>query len=80
MLEQDPRYHLGFEPETFLDSRTPWLFAFCNNMSVSRKLLDTVGGFNEDFRRWGYEDNELAYRISSTTAARPATSSTTPTP
>ncbi|MFC0543431.1 glycosyltransferase family 2 protein [Kutzneria chonburiensis] len=62
-LEQDPRYNLGFEPDTFLDSRTPWLFAYCNNMSVSRKLLDTVGGFNEDFRRWGYEDNELAYRI-----------------
>jgi len=62
-LEEDPRYQLGFEPDVFPSSRTPWLFAYCNNMSVSRKLLDTVGGFNEDFRRWGYEDNELAYRI-----------------
>lgn len=62
-LEEDPRYHLGFEPDTFAGSRTPWLFAYCNNMSVSRKLLDAVGGFNEDFIRWGYEDNELAYRI-----------------
>lgn len=61
--EEDPRYQLGFVPDVFAGSRTPWLFAYCHNMSVSRTLLDAVGGFNEDFVRWGYEDNELAYRI-----------------
>lgn len=62
-IEEDPRYGLGFRPETFAASRTPWLYAYCHNMSVSRKLLDAVGGFDEEFVRWGYEDTELAYRI-----------------
>jgi glycosyltransferase involved in cell wall biosynthesis len=62
-VEEDPRYRLGFDPGRFPQSRTPWLFAYCHNMSVGRGLLDAVGGFNEEFITWGYEDNELAYRI-----------------
>ncbi|MEV7228258.1 glycosyltransferase family 2 protein [Polymorphospora sp. NPDC051019] len=41
-----------------------WLFAFTHNVSVSRKLFDEVGGFDERFGlRWGLEDIELFYRV-----------------
>jgi glycosyltransferase involved in cell wall biosynthesis len=33
------------------------------NASTSRKLLQGVGGFNEDFRVYGMEDIELGYRL-----------------
>ncbi|MEV6932538.1 glycosyltransferase [Dactylosporangium sp. NPDC051485] len=43
--------------------RTPWLFAATHNLSLPRDLLTEVGGFDEGFRRWGYEDNEFAYKV-----------------
>ncbi len=41
----------------------PWTFFITRNVSVSKRLLDIVGGFNEDFKGWGYEDWELGYRL-----------------
>ncbi|MBO0867229.1 MAG: glycosyltransferase [Micromonosporaceae bacterium] len=44
--------------------RTPWLFAYTNNISVPHDLVAGVGGFDETFGvRWGWEDLELFYRV-----------------
>lgn len=37
-------------------------FLTCN-LAVSKKLLKKVGGFNENFFEYGYEDIELGYRL-----------------
>jgi glycosyltransferase involved in cell wall biosynthesis len=42
---------------------SPWLFAHSHNLSVSRSALDAVGGFDENFQSWGWEDTELTYRL-----------------
>lgn len=42
----------------------PWAYFFTCNVSVSRKILNTTGVFDERFDlRWGVEDLDLAYRI-----------------
>jgi glycosyltransferase involved in cell wall biosynthesis len=41
-----------------------WLLFWTGNVSVPKKTLDEVGGFNENFFGSGLEDNELGYRIS----------------
>lgn len=40
-----------------------WLLFFTNNVSLNRKDLLEVGGFNEKFKGWGHEDIELGYRL-----------------
>ena len=43
---------------------TPWLFTYTNNVSVPRQLVESVGGFDEEYgTRWGFEDLELFYRV-----------------
>ncbi|MFE7673753.1 glycosyltransferase family 2 protein [Streptomyces albidoflavus] len=42
---------------------SPWLFAHSHNLSVTRSALEAVGGFDENFRSWGWEDTELTYRL-----------------
>jgi glycosyltransferase involved in cell wall biosynthesis len=43
--------------------QTPWLYCH-NNVSLSRDLVLSVGGFDEDFgTRWGIEDIDLLYRV-----------------
>jgi glycosyltransferase involved in cell wall biosynthesis len=42
----------------------PWAYFFTCNVSVSRKILNTTGVFDERFDlRWGVEDLDLGYRI-----------------
>ena len=41
----------------------PWRYFSTNNSSVLRADLDAVGGFDEDFRYYGFEDLEIAYRL-----------------
>jgi glycosyltransferase involved in cell wall biosynthesis len=41
----------------------PWKYFSTNNVSVLRKDLDAVGGFDEGFVTYGFEDLELAYRL-----------------
>src|SRR5258705_1441402 len=36
---------------------------YSGNFSISRALLDEVGGFDEDFRLYGNEDLELSHRL-----------------
>jgi GT2 family glycosyltransferase len=46
-----PGYQLGFRD------------VYTGNLSLSRDLLDEVGGFDESFTLYGYEDYELALRL-----------------
>jgi glycosyltransferase involved in cell wall biosynthesis len=41
----------------------PWLFFWGGNSSAPRRLLLDLGGFDEAFKNWGFEDVELGYRI-----------------
>ena len=38
-------------------------FFWTSNVSVRKKYIDQVGGFDEDFREYGWEDMELGYRL-----------------
>ncbi len=41
----------------------PWVFFVVMNASVRRKHLDNVGFFDEGFKGWGGEDEELGLRL-----------------
>jgi GT2 family glycosyltransferase len=41
----------------------PWKYFSTNNVSVKRADLDAVGGFDEGFVYYGFEDLELGYRL-----------------
>jgi len=45
------------------DLAIPWITGGAGNLSVQRKLLEVVGGFDENFHGWGLEDLELEYRL-----------------
>lgn len=40
-----------------------WLGLATGNVSIARKDLIKIGGFDENFSGWGYEDIELGYRL-----------------
>lgn len=42
---------------------SPWLMAVTRNLSLSKRLFEEAGGFNEDFLKHGLEDWELGYRL-----------------
>ena len=51
-------------PEVFdVYRRTGWMFGFTHNLSLPRDLYLRVGGFDESFVEWGYEDTDFTYRI-----------------
>jgi glycosyltransferase involved in cell wall biosynthesis len=41
----------------------PWMLTFTSNLAVPRKLLLEIEGFEENFKKWGFEDVELGYRL-----------------
>lgn len=41
----------------------PWVLCFSGFVSISRHLLLKVGGFDEGFKGWGFEDWDLGYRL-----------------
>ncbi len=41
----------------------PWMAFLTGNVSLRKNLLDKVGGFDEEFVLYGYEDWELGYRL-----------------
>ncbi len=45
------------------DLAIPWITGGAGNLSVQRKLLEDVDGFDENFLGWGLEDLELEYRL-----------------
>lgn len=42
----------------------PWYFAFSGNMSIKKSDFEAVGGFDDGFKGWGFEDVEFGYRAS----------------
>lgn len=44
-------------------TRIGWAAFFSGNVSVPRKYLEKVGGYDEQFRSWGVEHFELGYRL-----------------
>lgn len=40
-----------------------WVFLTAGNSSVPRERVRAIGGFDEEFRGWGFEDNDLALRL-----------------
>lgn len=41
----------------------PWAFFWTANVSVTKRSFFRAGGFDEDFKSWGVEDIEFAYRL-----------------
>jgi glycosyltransferase involved in cell wall biosynthesis len=41
----------------------PWIQCAGGNLSVNAKALEKSGGFDENFRGWGFEDLEFGYRL-----------------
>jgi len=46
-----------------LKEEFPFVYCNTNHVALSRSLFDSVGGFDESFNKWGFEDNELGYRL-----------------
>jgi GT2 family glycosyltransferase len=60
----DPRERLYEENGDELESwPAPWQVCHTGNLSVSRNLLYSIGGFDERFIGWGGEDIEIGYRL-----------------
>lgn len=45
------------------NENSPFYTFITNNISVTRKVLFLVGGFDPDFKEYGFQDQELGYRI-----------------
>lgn len=45
------------------DLPAPWLMYWTCNVSASTAQVRAVGGYDEEFRTWGSEDIDLAYRL-----------------
>jgi GT2 family glycosyltransferase len=42
---------------------SPWLKFFTCNVAVPKYWFDKIGGFDEKYKGWGMEDNDLGYRF-----------------
>lgn len=49
----------------------PWVGCTFSNTLISSKIFCEIGGFDENFNGWGFEDLELAYRIFKTYNTEP---------
>lgn len=68
-LQADPR-HRDLRDRAFLrygddlaSLPAPWCLFWTCNAAVSTEAARRVGGFDENFRSWGVEDVEFAYRL-----------------
>jgi len=50
-------------PPTFGDRHSPFRMYVTNNLCVSRYAYGLVGGFDEDFKEYGYDDSEMGCRL-----------------
>ncbi|ALC89725.1 hypothetical protein AM500_08045 [Bacillus sp. FJAT-18017] len=51
--------HLG---DNFDSSHLNWL-ACVGNLSVKKDTINRIGGYDEDYKGWGTEDHDLAFRL-----------------
>ncbi len=69
LLREDPKHwkdgretHYRIWPD--MDTcPMPWLFFWGGNSSLPLALARELGGFDEAFKNWGFEDVELGYRL-----------------
>jgi glycosyltransferase involved in cell wall biosynthesis len=63
--EDDLRHVYSFEARAgnITGHRTPYMFCFTHNLSVPRDAFVELGGFDESFVQWGWEDVEFGYRF-----------------
>ncbi|MGI5152082.1 glycosyltransferase [Plantactinospora sp. CA-294935] len=50
----------GFDPGRLV---VPWILLWATNCSIRTEDYWAVGGFDEDFQRWGVEDMEIGLRL-----------------
>ncbi|MDT7726094.1 MAG: hypothetical protein QOI21_2670 [Actinomycetota bacterium] len=60
--QDDARLGFAVEDAELLHG-SPWIFTHSHNLSVPREVVEAVGGFDENFRFWGWEDTEFGYRL-----------------
>ncbi|WP_413385435.1 glycosyltransferase [Bacillus velezensis] len=51
-----------FDDNGLTDSNLSWLATFSGNMSLDRDEFEKIGGFDENFKDWGFEHFEFGYR------------------
>lgn len=44
-------------------SALPWISTYSGNMSMRREIFEKAGGFDENFKTWGFEHFEFGYRL-----------------
>ncbi|MBA4536922.1 glycosyltransferase family 2 protein [Bacillus aquiflavi] len=49
--------------ENLTGYQLPWVLFFSGFVSLPKQLLQKVGGFDERFKGWGFEDWDLGYRL-----------------
>ena len=60
---EDWRYKIYRNTNSLKNSKYPFR-SFCGgNVCFHKTLIETVGGFDEDFAAWGAEDTEFGYRV-----------------
>lgn len=45
------------------ESSVPWLTLFSGNFSIRKSSFDLVKGFDESYKKWGYENIDFGYRL-----------------
>jgi glycosyltransferase involved in cell wall biosynthesis len=63
LLEQYSHNLLNQLEGRFEKSRLTWLACFGSNLSFQKTVVDKIGGYDENFKGWGLEDTEFAYRL-----------------
>jgi len=54
----------GYKKNNYLkDDIFPFYAFYGCSMNFPKKVIEDVGGFDEEFQAWGAEDNEMGYRI-----------------
>jgi glycosyltransferase involved in cell wall biosynthesis len=63
--EDDHRHIYGVDAlvRDFAANRAPWMYCYSHNLSMPRDAFAELGGFDEAFVEWGWEDLELGYRF-----------------
>lgn len=59
----DAPEHVPKKKHKYRSVQSPFVTFITNNISVSRRALALTGGFDPDFKEYGFQDQELGYRI-----------------
>ncbi|MEJ3744811.1 glycosyltransferase [Actinomycetes bacterium KLBMP 9797] len=62
-LDDRENFYARYPGDAIADLPAPWLMYWTCNVSAPTADLRAIGGFDEAFRSWGYEDVDLAYRL-----------------